>query len=166
MTDGISKQIFVVGLIIAVFGAAILSTFASMQLAVGPKGDKGDKGETGPQGLQGLQGIQGIQGPQGEQGLQGPQGPSIDFSIGNLSGWIPAPAYDSGWINPFGMSNTAIINHGLNTTNLLFWALPETGTNQRVWLSKIISANEILIERTTTGPTYEVRVLLWKIAEL
>jgi hypothetical protein len=159
MADGISKQIFVVGLIITVFGAAILSTFASIQLAVGPKGDKGD---TGPQGLQGPQGIQGIQGPQGEQGLQGP---SIDFSIGNLSGWLPAPAYDSGWINPFGLSNTAVIHHGLNTTHLLFWALPETGTNQRVWLSIIISANEILIERTTTNPTYEVRVLLWKIAE-
>jgi len=165
MTDGISKQIFVVGLIIAVFGAAILSTFASIQLAVGPKGDKGDKGETGPQGSQGPQGTQGIQGPQGEQGLQGPQGPTVNFSIGNLSGWLPAPAYDSGWINPFGMLDTAVIHHGLNTTNLLFWALPETGTNQRVWLSIIISANDIQIERTTTNPTYEIRVLLWKIAE-
>jgi hypothetical protein len=57
---GISKTMFIIGLIIAILASSLISVFA-MQWALvkGPKGDKGDKGDTGATGPQGLQGIQG-----------------------------------------------------------------------------------------------------------
>ncbi len=69
---GISRGMFVAGIVVAILISGLASTVASMMLSVGPKGDIG---ETGLQGVQGSQGAQGIQGPQGEQGLQGIQGP-------------------------------------------------------------------------------------------
>ena len=69
MAEGISKEIFVVGLVLSVFGASILSTFISMQLAVGPKGDKGDEGDMGATG------ATGATGPAGQTGATGPMGP-------------------------------------------------------------------------------------------
>jgi len=73
---GISKTLFVVGLIIAILASTLISTVVSMQWALiqGPKGDKGDQGDTGPQGEQGPQGLQ------GEQGPQGPPGPTVVFA--------------------------------------------------------------------------------------
>jgi len=84
---GISNRTFVVGLIIAILAASILSTVIATQWATGPQGLKGDTGDTGPQGPQGAQGEQGI------QGIQGPQGePGIGFDpIGLIS--IPASAF-------------------------------------------------------------------------
>ena len=49
--------------------------------ASGPEGPVGPEGPIGPQG---------DQGPQGQQGIQGPPGV---FTIENMSGWLPAPAY-------------------------------------------------------------------------
>lgn len=73
---GISKTMFIVGLIIAILAASLISVMAAMQWALikGPKGDKGDKGDTGATGSQGPQGLQGI------QGLQGPAGPATVFA--------------------------------------------------------------------------------------
>ena len=71
MSNGISKEMFVVGIFLAILVSSLASTVVSMQLAVGQKGDKGDAGPTGSQGEQGLQGPQGIQGVQGVQGTQG-----------------------------------------------------------------------------------------------
>jgi hypothetical protein len=65
---GISNQMFVAGLIIAIIASSALSTVIATQLAVGPQGPKGDKGDTGPQGEQGPPGAWG------------------------------APDYDSGWM--------------------------------------------------------------------
>jgi len=77
----VSRNTFLMGLIIAILASSLLSTVISSQLAFGPQGPEGDQGIAGAQGLQGLQGSQGVQGtqgevgPQGEQGIIGPQGP-------------------------------------------------------------------------------------------
>ena len=142
---GISKTMFAVGLVIAVLVSSVLSTVVSMQWVMiqGPKGDKGDAGSQGEQGLTGLQGIQGIQGVQGEQGLngsqgpqgiqgetglqglqgdQGIQGPPVVFSIENMSGWLPAPAYDSGWVSmPSGGGWVALEHSRDFSRNFLFF---------------------------------------------
>jgi len=65
---GISKSIFVIGLVIAVATSSVISILASMQFARGPQGPQG------PQGLQGLQGPQGVQGPKGDKGESGAPG--------------------------------------------------------------------------------------------
>jgi hypothetical protein len=57
---GISRGMFVAGIVVAILISSLASTVASMMLAVGPKGDKGETGSTG------LQGIQGPLGPKGE----------------------------------------------------------------------------------------------------
>jgi hypothetical protein len=46
---GISKTMFIVGLIIAILASSLISDLAAKQLAVGSKGDKGDKGDPGSQ---------------------------------------------------------------------------------------------------------------------
>jgi hypothetical protein len=74
---GISKTMFIVGLIVAILASSLISVMAAMQWALiqGPKGDKGETGATGSQGLQGLQGI------------QGPAGPATNFARWNLTWW-------------------------------------------------------------------------------
>jgi hypothetical protein len=61
---GISRTMFIVGLIAAILASSLISAVIVTQLptAKGPKGDKGDKGDTGATGPQGEQGIQGISG--------------------------------------------------------------------------------------------------------
>ena len=66
---GISKGMFVAGIVVAILISSLASTVASMMLSVGPKGDMGD------------QGIQGIQGPQGVQGPIGPKGEAYNARI-------------------------------------------------------------------------------------
>jgi hypothetical protein len=56
---GISKTMFIVGLIIAILASSLISTLVAMQWLKGLKGDKGDTGATGPQGPQGLKGDKG-----------------------------------------------------------------------------------------------------------
>ena len=71
---GISKTIFVVGLIVAILASTLITTGISMQFGLqGPKGEKGDKGDTGTTGPQGSQGATGSQ---GSIGLTGPAGPT------------------------------------------------------------------------------------------
>jgi hypothetical protein len=78
---GISKTMFMIGLIIAILASSLISVFAAMQWALikGPKGDKGDKGDTGATGSQGLQGIQGPKGDKGDTG------PATVFAQWNLT---------------------------------------------------------------------------------
>jgi opacity protein-like surface antigen len=47
---GISKGMFIAGIIVAVLASSAISSAVSMQWAKGPKGDTGDTGPTGPQG--------------------------------------------------------------------------------------------------------------------
>jgi hypothetical protein len=70
---GVSRNTFIVGLIIAILISSLLSVGVAMQFGLlkGPKGDKGDTGATGQQGPQGEQGPQGLQGPKGDKGDPG-----------------------------------------------------------------------------------------------
>ena len=182
----VSRRTFLIGIAIAILASSVISTVISTQWAViqGPKGDKGDagpqgeqgsigsqgiqgekgdKGDTGPQGLQGSAGPQGDKGdtgPQGSQGQQGIQGPPGVFTIENMSGWLPAPAYDSGWI--VNHSNPVVLNHGLNTTDLIIHFM--WNQSQQIWWG-YWTLNEILVYRATPSFDYEFRVMIWKIAE-
>lgn len=76
---GISKGLFVAGIILSILASTLAASAFSLQYARGPKGDSGPEGPRGLQGQQGIRGMQGIQGPAGV------------FSIENLSGWLPEP---------------------------------------------------------------------------
>ena len=149
-------------------GAQGLHGVQGEQGQVGPQGLKGDKGDTGDTGPQGLQGEQGIQGPQGEQGLPGV------ITIENFTGWMTAPAYDSGWVNA-SYSPWMVFEHGLNTTELFVyivrndskWGINQHyGTHYVDWL--LLSKNEIIVvvDAYITQPTYDyIRIMIWKISE-
>ena len=71
----VSRNTFLIGLVVAILASSLLSTVISSQLTVGPQGSKGDQGV---QGLQGVQGTQGEVGPQGDEGLAGSKGDTGD----------------------------------------------------------------------------------------
>ena len=141
-TVGVSKMMFVAGIIIAILVSSALSTVIAIQFAVGPqgpiglqgpKGDKGDQGVQGiigPQGLQGVTGPQGVHGPQGVQGVIGLEGPKGDTGdVGPLgiqgiqgpAGGFGAPDYDSGWVS-LSTQETGYFTHNLGTEdNLLVY---------------------------------------------
>ncbi len=192
-----------IGLAIAILASSVISTVVSTQWVAiqGPKGDKGDagpqgeQGSIGPQGAQGPQGIQGekgdkgdigpqglqgSEGPQGPQGQQGIQGPPGVFTIENMSGWLPAPAYDSGWVSVdiHNYSGPNIFKHGLNTTDVLVY----THRNCSLWIgvhsnffysdARIrwcnLTKNEIWVYINEIQPDLqydEIRIMMWKIAE-
>jgi hypothetical protein len=182
---GISKTMFMAGLIIAVLVSTGISTVIITQYASGPKGETGPQGEQGPQGGQGPQGLQGSQGLQGIQGLRGIQGeqglPGV-VTIENFSGWVSAPAYDSGWVSIYMNSSENAFYHGLNTTNLLVYILRNTTTIFNYWgiyenfgMSepatwwRLTSNNQILVTAMDIpGGNVEsdyIRVMIWKISE-
>jgi len=144
-TMGVSKMMFVTGIIIAILLSSALSTVLAIQLAVGPqgpigqqgpKGDKGDQGIQGligPQGPQGVTGPQGIHGPQGTQGATGTEGDKGDTGdvgpqgiqgiqgIQGPAGGFGAPDYDSGWVSLSSQEN-GYFAHNLGTEdNLLVY---------------------------------------------
>ena len=67
---GISKGLFVAGVIISILASTLAATAFSLQYARGPKGDTGPEGQRGQQGIQGPQGV---------------------FSAENVSGWLLKP---------------------------------------------------------------------------
>ena len=168
MSAGISKTMFMAGIIIAILASSAVSAVVSTQWAKGPKGDKGD---TGPQGIQGLRGVNGSQGSQGLQGLkgdkgdQGPQGPAGTLPVGFLT----APAYDSGWILLQQFVWT-IIQHNLNTTELFVYALnnDSTAISQSWFLvghaSWEIRSNNTIAMTVDVDTTVQFRIMLWKIS--
>ncbi|MCK4478816.1 collagen-like protein [Candidatus Bathyarchaeota archaeon] len=146
----------------------------------GLKGDKGDTGDIGPQGLQGVQGEQGLTGPQGdtgETGLQGEQGPAGVITIENFTGWLPAPAYDSGWVAVSG-AGKMMFTHGLNTTEVLVNLVRNSSTGllgindgfdhdgretELRWYN--LTSNDIWVHSRYGGGPHEFRVRIWKISE-
>ena len=117
---GISKTVFVAGLIAAILASSLISVVAMTQLSTtlglkGEKGDKGDTGATGATGPTGPTGATGATGPQGLQGIQGIQG-SRGFST---------PNYDSGWRN-IAKDQTITLVHGLGTTNVYVYMIGKT----------------------------------------
>ena len=151
---GISTTTFIVGLVVAILASSLISTVATTQLGLiqGPKGDKGDMG------------------PQGEQGPQGPEGPAGVFTVENLSGLLPAPAYDSGWV--FSNSTVITLNHGLGTTEVFVymigkgndqWGITNTAIGLYIqWWN--LTATEITVYGGIDAAPY-VRVMIWKIPE-
>jgi hypothetical protein len=147
---GISKTIFVVGLIVAILASTFTATGASMMLGLsGPKGEKGDTGATGPQGPQGETGPRGVTGPAGPtgatgqqgaigpqgdtgpQGLQGIQGPQGIQGLQGPQGeqgppGFGTPDYDSGWKN-IAAGETIVKAHVLGTTNVYVYMIGRDG---------------------------------------
>lgn len=106
---GISKTMFIVGLIVAILASSLISVMVAMQWAL-IQGPKGDKGETGATGSQGLQGLQGIQGP------EGPAGPATTFARWNLT-WMNSSGTD--WVAVVGTSTWgAVFDHDFGTSVL------------------------------------------------
>ena len=102
---GISKTIFVVGIIAAILASSLISVIAVTQLSatLGLKGEKGDKGDTGATGATGATGITGA------IGLRGPAG-------------ILNADYDSGWE----LVNGRIVvqfSHNLNASDVFVYLL-------------------------------------------
>jgi hypothetical protein len=204
----VTRRTFLVGLVIAILAASLISTVISTQLAVGPQGPKGDKGDLGSQGQQGLPGTDGLDGrsayeiwlDQGNSGteqdfldsLKGEQGPAVNFSIANMSGWLPAPAYDSGWLNNWtdygGDYWLMNLTHGLNTTEVLVYVFGrfnetigefENGTIHQFAYGGVIGPfgssagvfwvlgeNEIKLYRLPNDDYWrEARVMIWKIPQ-
>jgi hypothetical protein len=52
-SKGITTVIFVVGLVVAILAASLISVGVSSLVIVGQKGEKGDKGDTGATGATG-----------------------------------------------------------------------------------------------------------------
>jgi len=196
-----------VGLVVAILAASAISTVISTQWVVGPQGLigpqglqgdtgpqgtqgeqgqvglqglKGDKGDIGAQGLQGVQGEQGLTGPKGdtgETGPQGEQGPAGVITIENFTGWLPAPAYDSGWV-AVPAAEKMMFTHGLNTTEVLVNLVRNSsiallGINDGFrsdlketelrWYN--LTSNDIWVYSRYPGGPHEVRVQMWKIAQ-
>ena len=110
---GISKTMFVLGMIVAIIASSLIASSVSILYAKGPKGDKGDTGDTGATGATGATGPKGDTGPTGLQGSRG---------FGN-------PDYDSGWVempgdrfDPASPPNAPVtLTHGVGTTNLVVY---------------------------------------------
>jgi len=115
---GLTKAVFVVGLMVAILFAVLISAGVSSMFALshpGLKGDNGPQGEQGPQGLAGVQGPTGATGAQGATGATGaigatgpagPQGPSL-------------PDYDSGWVDIGNKTGQFFaLQHNLNFADL------------------------------------------------
>jgi hypothetical protein len=65
----------IVGIVIAILVASVISIGASTILAVGPQGPEGPQGPKGDTGAQGPKGNTGNTGPEGPAGTTGPAGP-------------------------------------------------------------------------------------------
>jgi hypothetical protein len=112
---GISKTMFIVGLIAAILASSLISAVIVTQLptAKGPKGDKGDKGDTGATGATGPQGSQG---PKGDTGLQGP---ATVFSTWSLTWYTLSGSLQ--WGASVGTSTWgSVFDHDFGTGNNLF----------------------------------------------
>jgi len=185
----VSRRTFLIGLALGIIASSLISTVIFTQLvAVGPQGPKGDKGDNGDTGLQGLigpqgdkgdtgdTGPQGLQGEQGPEGLQGEQGPPGVITIENFTGWLPAPAYDSGWIDVLpDHGRWVTFKHNLNTTEVLVYYVRNnsqefvTQLKYGDWMQwSKLTENEIKLRVDWLGGplTYDkIRVMIWKISE-
>jgi len=146
---GVSKGMFVAGIVLAILLSSVISLSLSMQFAVCPKGEMGAQGLIGEQGIQGPQGIQGEKGDkgntgatgavgatglrgatgtqgatgeegiQGETGLQGPKGDTGDIGPMGPAGGFGDPDYDSGWIS-LTLGDFTDFTHNLGQEDNLF----------------------------------------------
>ncbi len=138
---GIQKTTFAVGLILAILASSMLSTAITTQLMV-VQGPKGDKGDTGP---------------------QGPAGPAGVFTVKNLSGWLSAPAYDSGWVLT-NSSRQIWLVHNLGTVEVLVYATYLTSAGMIASSPRFEGLNMTHVLIDTAGAAY-ARGMIWKISE-
>ena len=100
-------------------------------------------------------------------------------ALENQSGWLPAPAYDSGWVN-ISQSELLTLNHNLNNTDVMVYVIgkainfPSLGVHQAFYGGvygqgrgirwQHLTENEIEIKRYDYDAYWEqVRVQIWKI---
>jgi len=183
-SNGISKNVFILGVTIAIIFSVITSLALSMHFAVGPQGEmglqgpqgetglQGPKGEKGEEGLQGTQGETGLQGPQGIQGSQGLKGEKGDTGLQGLTGGFGNPDYDSGWVH-LALNDYTDFRHNLGQEDNLFvyiigryyyegyyWYCQDT--YYITWIT--LDANTLTVFRLEEDTFYEqARVFIWKI---
>jgi len=129
MAEGISRAMFVTGLIIAIVASSSLAMALASQLSFGPKGDKGDTGATGPQGPAGPTGATGATGATGPQGVPPPPTANASALLQDTITGVTLPAtyhhHVVGNLINFG---------GKNATNVvvtMIWNLSTGGTATR-----------------------------------
>jgi hypothetical protein len=123
--SSVTMEKFIVGILVAILAASVVSVGVSTMLITGPQGpegpegpqglqgEKGDTGATGSAGETGATGAQGETGATGETGSQGPEGPQ-----GEQGPY--APDYDSGWVNiADGAGEYLTLTHGLGSTDVI-----------------------------------------------
>jgi hypothetical protein len=182
-------------ILIAILASSAIAVGASMMLAVGPQGPEGPQGDTGPQGSTGPQGPQGETGATGPRGATGPAGPTgpkgdtVDTGsegpqgetgpqgepgLGVQSGYVVAPAYDSGWVALSGAGNFQFV-HNLGTTEVIV-DLRLNDTNPLIGINdgtlqfssidilslSRLTNDDIWVTSLHSGP-HEVRVMMWII---
>lgn len=108
MAEGVSKGIFVVGMVIAIMASILLSSVIASQL-LGLQGSKGDTGDTGEKGETGATGARG---EIGATGATGPPG-------------FGTPDYDSGWSN-IAAGEQLTLFHDLGTTEVYVYVIGKT----------------------------------------
>jgi hypothetical protein len=104
------------------------------------------------------------------RGETGPQGPAGVYTIQNMTGWVPAPAYDSGWVELNG-SSVVSFDHGLDTTNVTV----DLRMNASLGISDgsysfgdllrwyNLTDNSISVSSDYIG-VHQIRIMMWKIA--
>jgi hypothetical protein len=128
LKTGISKTMFIAGLVIAIVASSLIASVVSMQYARGPKGDKGDIGNTG---------ATGAMGPQGVQGLQGPPGLPSVFAMS----WGTDPISTTETVNYADMANMSVTLTLNETSDMLILvsveATPSVG--ERIYITAMIN---------------------------
>ena len=166
---GLTKEMFVLGLIIAILVSGLVSAGISMQISgtQGPKGEKGDTGPQGPKGDTGATGATGATGPagatgatgamgatgaQGTQGAQGPPGITTvnSSSISNVNATYGTPIGNVSITAP--ANGTVIITLNVGYVDMYF------NNSCVLYLGTSAGGNNLDIcaqGSRTPGPTYE-----------
>ncbi len=122
-TKGITTIVFVVGLVVAILAASLISAGLSSLLIVGQIGEKGDKGDTGtsgatgpagPKGDTGSTGATGPSGASGATGATGSAGPKGDTGATGVQG--PQGIQGLPGITTVNSSNILFVNATVNPT--------------------------------------------------
>jgi hypothetical protein len=96
-----------------------------------------------------------------------------------MSGWVSAPAYDSGWIK-LDMPTSLQITHGLGTTDVIVALRGNAPFSSNPYVRGItdgfsnkdpylfwhgLTDNTIKIDDLESSGTHYIRVMMWKIAQ-
>jgi hypothetical protein len=111
------------------------------------------------------------------RGATGAQGPAGVYTIENMTGWVSAPAYDSGWVEVSGSNPAVPFYHGLGTTNVIVdlrmnASQPSTAIgisdgsyelgDRLRWYN--LTDNSIFVSSDYGYGAHQIRVMMWKIA--